>query len=37
MEGEDEEIKAGNKDGGQVVREMINSSTVLKVCIQYAL
>lgn len=30
MEGEDEEIKVGNKDGGQVVREMINSSTVLK-------
>lgn len=30
MEGEDEEIEVGNKDGGQVVREMINSSTVLK-------
>ena len=26
-----------NKDGGQVVHEMINSSTVLKACIQYAL
>lgn len=37
MEGEDEEIKVGNKDGGQVVREMINSSTVLKACIQNAL
>lgn len=37
MEGEDEEIEVGNKDGGQVVREMINSSTVLKACIQNAL